>query len=68
MGIRREFPDFRVQTKWKMCEGMYDPQRCTCVQKTARGLGVEEIDELSALLQDLMLEKQQKGQFVPNFF
>eukprot|EP01083_Nonionella_stella_P092336 258463_1 len=48
MGRKRMFPNFRITPKYKMCQGMYNPQFCTCSQKTARG--VNGVDELTVLL------------------
>eukprot|EP01084_Bolivina_argentea_P207050 353356_1 len=47
MRIQGEFPNFRVDCKYKQCPGKCDPRRCWCGQKSARN--VTDPDELSKL-------------------
>jgi len=47
---KKKFPNFKVHTKFYQCNGMYNPSRCRCGQKTAFGVdGVEDLETLRAL-------------------
>eukprot|EP01084_Bolivina_argentea_P150030 261981_1 len=56
IGKRRNFPDFKVTPSYRVCPGMYNPNNCSCQQKTARG--VSDVDELAKLLSQVKIERK----------